>query len=262
MRIYRNRPYRALPALLAALSLAACDTAGAPRPGVVSTSRMGVVKSPGVVAAGVVQVEAGYSEAHRDTRTRRAFGETFVRLGIGHDTELRALLPSYMHTATPTATTEGGSDAAVAVKHRFRQPAGYLPGVALTLGTTLPTGAEAVSTGGAQPEGSVSAEWKLPHRLALVGTYGHRDAVLKGDRYGQNTLGVATRADLSRRAAAQLEYTQVSATRAGAVDVRQVRGTGALRLTPNLQLDGWAGCAAQKGVKTEHQFGVGFTHRW
>jgi hypothetical protein len=223
---------------------------------------MGVVKGPGVVAAGVLQVEAGYTQAERGERTRRAFGETLLRVGFGRDTELRATFPSYLRTSAPGGTVEGASDAVLAVKHRFRQPSGWLPGVSLTVGSTLPTGADAVSAGGAQPEAVAAAEWRLPHRLAVVGTAGHREAVLAGDHFGQNTLGAAVRADLTRAVAAQLEYSRVSATRAGAVDAGLARATAALRLTRDLQLDGWAGRLTQSGVPAETQFGFGFTRRW
>ena len=116
--------------------------------------------------------------------------------------------------------------------------------------------------GAAQPEAIAAAEWRLPYRVALVGIVGHRHTVLAGDRSGQNTLGAATRADLSQAVTAQLEYTHVSSTRAGATDVDQVRATAALRLTRDLQLDGWAGRATQSGVPAETLFGLGFTRRW
>jgi hypothetical protein len=98
--------------------------------------------------------------------------------------------------------------------------------------------------------------------VAVVGIAGHRHAVLASDRFGQNTLGAAARADLSQPVTAQVEYTHVSATRAGATDVGQVRASVALRLTRDLQLDGWAGRATQSGVPAETLFGVGFTRRW
>ena len=254
------RPAR-LATLAAALSLAACAT-GAPRAGVVNTSRMGVVKGPGVVAAGVLQVEAGYTRGDRDGRTRDVFGEPLLRVGLGRQTELRATFPAYLRTETPTLETEGFGDAALALKHRFRQAAGYLPGVSVTLGSTLPTGEDAFSAGGAQPEAIVAAEWRLPRQVALVGTAAHRQAIAADDRFGQNTLGAAARVDLSRVVATQVEYTHVTSTRAGATDAGQLRATAAFRITPNLQLDGWAGRVTQDGVPDETLFGVGFTRRW
>ncbi|HEX5870050.1 MAG TPA: hypothetical protein VFY65_06535 [Longimicrobium sp.] len=249
-------------AMMAAATLLASACATTQRPGAVSTSRMGVVKGPGVVAAGVLQVEAGYSHAERAERTRDVLGETLLRVGLGRDTELRATFPSYLRTATPGATIDGASDAALALKHRFRQPGGWMPGLSLTVGSTLPTGADAFGAGGAQPEAVAAAEWRLPHRLVLVGIAAHRQAVLAGDRSGQNTLGAAARAELPASTAVQLEYSRVASTRAGAADVGQARATAALRLTRDLQLDGWAGRITQNGAPHETLFGVGFTRRW
>jgi hypothetical protein len=255
-----DRPIRIAVALAAALSLAAC--AATARPGAVNTSRMGVVKGTGIVAPGVVQLEAGYVHAERGERTRDVLGEALLRVGLGRDTELRATLPSYLHVETPAATTDEASDAHLAVKHRFRQPAGWLPGVSVVVGSTLPTGGHTVGAGEAQPEAVAAVEWRLPHKLWLVGTGGHRAAVFQGDRFGQNTLGVAGRAELTATVATQLEYSRVTATRAGAQALNQLRATAAYRLTRDLQLDGWVGRATQEGVPAETQLGLGFTRRW
>ena len=254
------RPARVATLVAAALSLAACGATQ--RQGAVNTSRMGVVKGPGVVAAGVLQVEAGYLHAERDGRTRDVFGETLLRVGLGRETELRATFPSYLRTETAALQTEGVGDAALAFKHRFRQPAGYLPGLSLVLGSTLPTGEDAFSAGEVQPEVIAAAEWRLPPQLALVATAGHREAIAADDRFGQNTLGAAARADLSRIVATQVEYTRVYSTREGATSAGQLRATAAFRVTRDLQLDGWAGRVTQDGVPDETLFGVGFTRRW
>lgn len=126
----------------------------------------------------------------------------------------------------------------------------------------LPRGAGAVSGGAAQPETVVAAEWRLPHQLALIGTAGHREATLAGDRFGQNTVGAAARANLTRAVGAQEEYARVMSTRTGATDVNQLRATASLRVTRDLQLDGWAGRVTQDGVPADAQFGFGFTRRW
>lgn len=254
------------PARLRALALVAgllaAPAALTAQGGGVSTSRMGAVKSPGVVAAGVVQVEAGVSQGDRDERTRRTFGEVLLRVGVGRDTELRAILPSYQRTVSPTDSVAGLGDAGVAVKHRFRRAAGWRPGLASTLTATLPTGATEVGAGALQPEASVAAEWRVLPRLSLLTQAGHREAVADDDRYGQNTLGAALRANLSQVLATQLEYANVSTTRAGATDRHQLRATLAARLTQDLQLDGWGGRVTQRGVAAEAQFGVGITSRW
>ena len=139
--------------------------------------------------------------------------------------------------------------------------AGWFPSLAVTAVSTVPTGKEGVSAGGWQPEAGLSAEWKLPHGLRAIGMGSWRDAVAAGDRYGQTTLVAAGRTNIGRSAAAQLEYARLTSTRAGATDVNQLRATGALRLTPNLQLDGWAGRATTAG-KHEYLMGLGLARRW
>jgi hypothetical protein len=262
MKVRSVRPLRIATLVAVSLTLAACATGGQPRAGVVNTSRMGVVRGPGVVAPGVLQLEAGYLQAERGERIRRVYGETLLRVGLGYETELRATLPSYLRTTSPAARPEGIGDAGLVLKHRLRTPAGWRPGLAVTLGSTLPTGADAVGAGAAQPEAGAAAEWRVPGNVALVAAAGHRYAVLQGDRFGLNTLGAAARADLGRSVTGQLEYVRILSTRAGAADIGQLRGAAALRVTRDLQLDGWAGRATQDGFPAEAQFGFGVTHRW
>ncbi|HET7231002.1 MAG TPA: transporter [Longimicrobium sp.] len=245
------------------LAAGACATANPPaaRPAPVASSRVGMTKTTATVAPGMVQLEAGYSRARLDQRTRHAFGETLVRIGVAPRTELRASLSSYTRTITPTGTLEGLGDASAGIKHRLRDPDGWVPAVGIIASTTLPTGHDGISAGGLQPEASALVEWKLPHGLRALGQGTWRDAVAAGDRYGLTQLSAAGRANLGRNGVAQLEYARVTSTRAGAAGVGHLRATGGLRLTPNLQLDGWAGRATTAG-KHEYLFGVGFAQRW
>jgi hypothetical protein len=245
----------AAPLLLAA----ACATV--PRPTPIATSRLGIAKATGTVARGVVQLEAGYSQGHQDGRTRQTFGETLLRVGLGPRTEARIGLSSYQRTASPSATVEGRGDASLAVKHRVRDAAGVLPAIAVTLGSTVPTGASHVGTGAFQPEAGLFAEWKLPAGFRALAMASYRDAVAAGGRFGQTTAAAGVRRSVSTVVAGQLEYARVASTRAGAADVHQLRAGAAVRLTPSLQLDAWAGRSAAAGVH-EHLFGLGFARRW
>jgi hypothetical protein len=253
-----GRPGRAV-AVVLLLPAAACATT--PRPTPIATSRLGIVKTPGTVARGVVQLEAGYSRGLQDGRTRQTFGETLLRVGMGPRTEARIGLSSYQWTKTPAATVEGRGDASLVIKHRLRDGAGVLPGVAVTLGSTVPTGVSRVGAGAFQPEGSLLAEWTLPAGFRALGMASHRHAVAAGDRFGQTTLAAAARRSLATAVVAQLDYAYGTSTRAGVADVHQLRAGAALRLTPSLQLDAWAGRATAAGVH-EHLFGVGFARRW
>lgn len=246
----------AAPALL--LLLTACATG---RPGAIASSRLGMAKSPGVLPAGVLQLEAGSSAARLDQRKRYAYGETLLRLGVGRGTELRAGIPSYLRTVTPDATTEGMGDAFLAVRHRLTSARGWAPTLAVTAGTALPTGEDGIGAGAAQPEIALGAEWMLPERFKVIAMGVHRDAAAPTGRYGLNTAALGLRRDLVPGLTAQADYGIVSSTRAGARDTHHARLGAALRLSPDLQLDAWAGQATSAG-NHETLLGIGFARRW
>jgi hypothetical protein len=209
----------------------------------------------------VVQLEAGYSRSELDTRTRHTFGETLLRAGLGANSELRVGVPSYLRTVTPASTVEGMGDGYLALRHRFTDAAGWRPAFALQAGSTVPTGKDGVGSGEAQPELAAYAQWRLPQRVQLMTMGVHRDAVAAGDRFGQSTLAAGLRRDLASGLTGQADYGVVHSTRAGAVDAHLLRAGAALRVTHDLQLDGWAGRSATAG-KHEYTFGVGFSQRW
>jgi hypothetical protein len=129
------------PSLLAILCtpvlLGACATARPATP--VATSRPGLVRPTGIVPAGHAQVEVGYTRAEQDGRTRHLLGETLLRVGVGPRTEVRAGWASYQRTVTDAATVEGAGDLSASLKHRFTDARRWIPAVALTAGTTLPS---------------------------------------------------------------------------------------------------------------------------
>jgi hypothetical protein len=245
----------ALGALLLAAAAAPAHAQG------INTSRLGLAKAPGVVARGVLQLEAGYSRGMQAARTRQTFGEVVLRVGLGANTEARLGVPSYQTLVTAADTLSGSGDASFALKHRLFLAHGLRPALALVAGTTLPTGAKAMSAGQVQPELSASAEWLLAHGVRAITMVTHRDAVAAGDRYGLNTLAGGLRLTVAPPAMLQLEYGRVTSTRTGASVAKQVRAGAALRLTPTLQLDGWMARASSAG-KAETQLGLGFARSW
>jgi hypothetical protein len=252
---------RAATCAAAALLATGCAAAHPPLPAPINTSRLGLTKPAGTVPRGVIQLETGYSRARLDQRTRHAFGETLVRLGLGPRTEVRGGIATYLSTVTPAATVQGVGDASLSVKHRLLTNAGWVPALGVTVGSTIPTGAQSVGAGEPQPEGAVAAEWRLPRGLRAMTMAAHRSAFAADDRFGQTTLAAAGRSNIGKDAVAHLEYAHVLSTRAGAPDVGHLRGGAALRLNPNLQLDGWVGRATSAG-KHELVLGVGFAQRW
>ncbi|HEX8454760.1 MAG TPA: transporter [Longimicrobium sp.] len=246
-------------ALVALCSARASAQAAAPPP--ILSSRVGIAKPTGIVAPGKVQVEAGYSHSHTEARTRHVVGETTLRLGLGHDTELRLGLPSYQRTITTSLTTAGVADASFALKHRLRTARGLRPALAISAGATLPTGERQVSSGAAQPEAALAAEWTISPAIRGGAFLAHRSSVLQDDRFGVTTAALAGRALLGSRTLFQLDAARVHSARAGGTETTRGRATLALRLTSNLQLDAWGERASTAGT-AEHLVGLGLARRW
>ncbi|HEX8360603.1 MAG TPA: transporter [Longimicrobium sp.] len=247
-----------------ALVLVALSSAGAAAqttPPPIFSSRVGIAKPTGIVAPGRLQAEAGYSRSHTGARTRHLFGETTLRLGLGHETELRLGIPSYQRTVTPALTTAGVADAALALKHRLRIARGLLPALAVTAGATLPTGEKEVSSGAFQPEAALAAEWTVAPKLRGAAFLAHRSSVLRDDRFGVTTAALAGRVELGRGALFHLDAAQAHSTRAGGTGTTRARATFALRLTNGLQLDSWGERASTSG-DAEHLAGLGLARRW
>ena len=256
IRLSSRAPLGALVLILAA----ACAPV-TPRPGVITTTRLGMAKATGTLAAGVVQLEAGHSRSSQTGRTRQVFGEAVLRVGMGPRTELRAGIPSVVRTVTDEAVVSGFGDASLFVKHRLWDVTGFRPALAVSAGSTLPTGADAVGAGAAQPEAALSAEWRLPERLRLIGMGSHRSAVAAGDRSGVSTLAAGLRGEVLPGTLAQFDYGITHSTREGAADAYQVRLGAAARVGPNFQLDAWGGHTDAAG-RGEWQVGLGLSRRW
>jgi hypothetical protein len=249
-------------AIATALFLGTCSSAYGQQPGPpISTSRLGLTKAPGVLAASVVQVEAGYTHGELGERTRHSIGETLLRVGLGRQVELRAGIPSYLRTTTPADTVSGLSDALIAVRRRFTEASGWRPMLAVQAGTTLPLGADAVTAGRLQPELAGYALWRLPEAVQLLAMGVHRQAVASGDRYGQSTVSAGIRRELVTGLSAQADYGIVHSTRSGALDAHQVRLAAAVRIGREVQLDAYAG-SITAGGRHESLLGLGISTRW
>jgi hypothetical protein len=249
-------------AIATALFFATCsDVHGQASGPPIATSRLGLTKAPGVVAASVVQLEAGYSHSELGGRTRHTVGETLVRIGLGKQLELRAGVPSFLRTTTQADTVSGMGDGLIAVRQRFTDAAGWRPMLALQTGATVPIGADGVTAGEVQPELAGYALWRLPEAFQLLTMGVHRHAVAAGDRYGQSTISAGLRRELMRGLNAQVDYGVVHSTRTGARDAHQVRGAAAVRLGKDLQLDGYIG-RSTAGGQHETLLGLGFSTRW
>ncbi len=146
--------------LLATTSLAAQTISDTPSEPTISTDRPSVANSSIVVPKGYLQFENGFLITNAQGQSVFDFPETTVRFGLLDKTELRFVAPDYFHSLNQASgSISGFGDIAVGVKQQL----GPLPGnfnLAAIVFTSLPTGANAISSHGYDP--GLQLPWSLP----------------------------------------------------------------------------------------------------
>ncbi len=163
-----------LPLLASAAVLAACAPRALTRPAL-ATDRPGYSDGPAVVARGEPLLEVGYTLTHDAAATGHAVGEVLLRAAAGplaDRLEWRLQLNSWDVIRAGGARVTGPEDLAVGAKVRLhgRGPTAraWEPDVSAIPRTTLPTGADGIGAGHAQPELKLVAAWPLGARAALT----------------------------------------------------------------------------------------------
>jgi hypothetical protein len=171
---------------------------GAPPPPLV-TDRPDQTESSAVVAAGLVQVEAGWT--HIETgdsngdATLDGFGETLVRVGLGKRIELRVGFAGF-RVVEPGGTgggeekEDGFGGAALGLKAGLVEERGARPRIALIAGTTIPGGQGLFSNDEADPFLRVAASNTLSERLTLGYNLGAAWLTVEDEAGDEDTLSV------------------------------------------------------------------------
>lgn len=147
---------------LALLLLAACTAAQADD--AISPDRPDFTNGPDVVAAGRVQIETS-GAWQRDGATRLRSTPTLLRLGVGHDLELRLETDGALRQRNPDASGRG--DLAVGFKWQMQDGDEHQPGLGWLLELKTPTGSGAFKGQGLRPGVSFLAQWELPAGWSL-----------------------------------------------------------------------------------------------
>jgi hypothetical protein len=146
----------------------------------IATDRPSVTNSSVVVPSGSVQAENGFLETNSQGQSIVDGSETLLRFGVSTRTELRFTLPDYFYNLSAGGGRGSGlGDLAVGVKEQLGPtPGGF--NVSATLFLSLPTGANAVSSGGYDPglqvawSRGLSSKWTAAGMLSLYWpTQGH-----------------------------------------------------------------------------------------
>ena len=163
------------------------------------TDRPDQTESAAVVAAGLVQVEAGFTHVEDepdggDLVVADGIGETLVRIGLVRGLELRLGFAGYrleeLDTATGETSDEGYGGATLGAKLGLLEERGARPRVALIAGTTIPSGARRFSTDDFDPFVRATASHTLSERLSLGYNLGAAWLTEEDDAGDEDTLSV------------------------------------------------------------------------
>lgn len=147
---------------LALLLLAACTAAHADD--AISPDRPDFTNGPDVMAAGRLQIEAS-GAWQRDASTRLRSTPTLLRLGVGHDLELRLETDGVLRQRNPGASGRG--DLAVGFKWQMQDGDEAKPGLGWLFEVQTPTGSGPFKGHGLRPGLSFLAQWELPAGYSL-----------------------------------------------------------------------------------------------
>src|SRR5262245_37705295 len=153
-----------------------CAAAAAAEP--LSADRPGVANPPDVVASGAIQLEGGLlfeRETHGsgpNTSTVTVPGG-LLRVGLLSFLEFRVSANGYVFEKQSSGSNRSsGSDLAIGSRARLLDQQGIRPATALEFDLSLPTGSDAVTSGGVDPSGLLLVEWSFCDRFVLDGNLG------------------------------------------------------------------------------------------
>lgn len=225
------------------LCLLLCQAKPAQADDGLSTDRPDFTESPEVLAAGRFQLETSVAWQRQRTAgltTRLRSTPTLLRLGVGHDVELRLETDGALRqTGDGEPSASGRGDASLGLKWQFDEGGDQHPALAWLLHVDTPSGSGPFKGHGLRPSLRLAAEWDLPAGLSLGAMAGVLTDRNEDDR--RYTAGVAS-ASLgiplaeNLRSFAELAAQQVASARNGGKVL--TAGTGvAWQLSRDAQLD-------------------------
>lgn len=248
-----------------AITATACarfDSAPAPAP--LSTDRPSFSTGTGVVPVGYPQVESGVTVNRADGVDLISIGEATLRSALTPTLELRVTAPSYLSLRSAALSQDGLGDAALGAKLVLREGSGEAnaaaPALSLLLGTTLPTGANALGAGRGLLSGALLADWALAPRLGLNVNVSWAQALADvgtADTWA-GVLGLSVAHD--ERLGSFVQMFSVRGV-SGTWDAPYVIGGLTYLARPTLQLDIHGG-ARTSSPGSAHYVGVGISRRF
>jgi len=160
------------------------------------TDRPDFTESSEVVPKGGFQFESGVSyEGEGPSRSATA-PSALIRIGLGARTELRIGADGYLSEALQGVRTAGGSDMEIGGKVRVFNQEQIGVDLALLPSVSLPTGAEAFTSGAVDPSMKVTWARELPAGFGLTGNVNFASVSDGAGRFGQQSLSFSLGHDL------------------------------------------------------------------
>src|ERR1700730_6646314 len=199
----------------------------------IATDRPDVTNSSVVVPTGSLQSENGLNFSARDGGWVLDGTNTRWRLGVAPCLELLLDLPTYFATIRGPINS-GLSDVAPAIKWQVSPIPGKVD-LSLVFGVALPTGAEQIAGGGAQPYLQMPWSWELHDGWGLSGmlTEFFRPSDLTTKRITETTFVIEKK--VTERASLFVEY--VGDYPENARPGQLLNSGGVYRLSPTQQVD-------------------------
>lgn len=221
---------------LLTLAMLLCAALPAQADDAISPDRPDFTNGPDVMAAGRFQIETS-GAWQRDGATRLRATPTLLRLGTGHDLELRLETDGALRQRFPEASGRG--DLAVGLKWQMQDGDEAQPALGWLFRMLTPTGSGPFKGQGLRPALSVLAQWELPAGYSLgtmAGAFVDRNDA--GQRYTATLLSASLGIPLGEtlHGFAEIAGQQLASTRNGGKVV--TAGTGlAWQLSRDVQLD-------------------------
>jgi len=228
------------------------------------TDRPDFTESVLTVPRGGIQLEFGYTFSEDGGAKNHALGELLIRAGLGERVELRVGLNSWVRHDGADCT-DGLEDSYLGAKFQLLdapdEPGRLRPGVALLLGTSLPTGSDGFGEDDLQPDITLAAAWDLNQRSSISTNIGYASISEADERQDELFGSLAYGYGLSDSVGCYIEYYQFLHTANGADDPGFLNGGFTWLARDDFQFD-WRAGYQLTGEGREFFIGIGGSWRW
>jgi hypothetical protein len=226
-------------------------------PPTITTDRPAITDSSVVVPRHEFVFENGLTETNASGQHIVDLPATLVRFGLTSKTELRFNAPDYLHNFSSGAVS-GWGDLSFGLKQQlFATSRGF--DASFVFGLSCPTGSDAVSSHGYDPQLLAPISYALSKNWTAAGMFGLLLPTQAGRHNPTGQASFYVDRQLTRRWEAFLEYGGDYPERGGAQHVLHLGGS--FKLTPNQQLDMHAGFGLSSAAPDSY-IGLGYSFQF